>query len=117
MIVRLGDSLRTEGVGGNDIGACYEIGTMYIGNDIRTGNREYIIITLQLPGDIHKAIPAEIYFPEAVGLNLRSHRSIEDENAILNYIVKSTIHYSLITILFTYTPSSPYPFPFGLLFP
>ena len=70
---------------------------MDIGNDVRSRQREHIIIALQLSGDVIKTVSPKVCLPETILLDLRSHRSIEDENPFLDYIVKSN-HYSLITI-------------------
>lgn len=57
---------------------------------VRTSQREHIVVTLQQSRHILKAVSPEVLFSETVGLDLRSHCTIENKNPFFHNIVKST---------------------------
>ena len=58
-------------------------------NHIGTRQRENIVVTLQLAFNMRKTVSSEVCFRKTVCLYLRTHRPIENEYPVLDYIVKS----------------------------
>ena len=61
---------------------------MDICDDIRSGQRKHVIVTFQLSSQIHKTVSPEICLRETIGLYLRPHRTVEDEDPLSDDIVK-----------------------------
>ena len=90
MIVCLRDALAAERVGGDNIGTHFEILTMDICDDVRTSQGKHVVVAFQQTCHILKTVSPEILFSEAIALYLRSHRTIQHEDSLFYYVVKST---------------------------
>ena len=76
-VLLLGDAVRAEGIGLDDIGPGRDVGRMHGRDDIRPRQVQALVIALQGDGRIHEKTLPEIVFRQAVTLNLGAHRSIQ----------------------------------------
>ena len=78
-VLLLGDAVRAEGIGLDDIGPGGDIGLMHGRDDIRPREVQALVVTLQGNGRIHKGTLPEIVFRQAVTLNLGTHRPVQPQ--------------------------------------
>ena len=70
-----------EGVGFENVGAGVEKLTMYVSNDLRSRNRQEIVIAFEIAGPVAESITAKVILAETVALDHRPHRAIEQHDA------------------------------------
>ena len=81
LIIGLADLGRAERVGQDDIGAGLHIGARDFLQRLRAGNRQDVVIALQVAGVIGELVVAEIVLGEAVILDHGAPGAIEDQDA------------------------------------
>jgi hopanoid biosynthesis associated radical SAM protein HpnH len=80
-VVRHRDGRRAERVRLDEIGAGFEIRLVNGRDDIRPRQVQKVIVPAQRRGPVGKPRPTEVFFRQAVGLDHRAHRAIEDQDA------------------------------------
>ena len=81
------DALSIKGIGADDVGSGFEIVTMDVADDVGAADIEQVIVALLRSGKLQRT--AKIFLGEAIGLNGRTHGSIEDKNALADEVVNS----------------------------
>ena len=87
-IVGHGDRLRVERVRLDDVGAGLEVGPMDLFDHLRLGQRKEIVRPFEIARMIGKLRAAIRALVQPVALDHRSHRAIEDQNALLQGVEK-----------------------------
>ena len=80
-VIGLRGARGVEGVGLDDVGAGFEIGTVDAADDLRPGQDQHIVIAFQIlpvPGETLTAI---VGLDETMALHHGAHGAIEDEKA------------------------------------
>ena len=77
MIVSHRDTLATEGIGRNNISPCLQVPPVNILNDIRPCQRQNVIITLHLSGNIQKPVAPEILLRKMIALDHGTHGTVQ----------------------------------------
>ncbi len=88
-VIGHGNGVGIEGVSGDDIGPGFEERPMDGGNRIRPCNREQVVAALQIPGMIGKLRTSKFRLAETELLNHRTHRPVEDQNALGEKILET----------------------------
>jgi hypothetical protein len=81
VVVGHGDAGAAEGVGFGNVGAGLEVLAVNLLDDVGTGEREQVVVALQVVGEILEAFPAVVFLGEIVALNHRAHRPVEHQDA------------------------------------
>ena len=81
-VLLLGDPVRAEGIGFNDVGPGGYVGLVYGRNDVRPRQVQALVVALQGNGRIRKDTLPEIFFRQAVTLNLGAHRPIQPQHLL-----------------------------------
>ena len=76
------DALRVEGVGLEEVGARLEVGAVHPADDLRLGDRQQVVVALLVVGVVGEPLPAVVGLGQAVPLDHRAHRPVEDEDAL-----------------------------------
>ena len=79
-VVLLGDAVRVEAVGGDDVGARVEKARMDAVDDLRAGQAEEVVVSDQLALVVRIPLAPEILFVELVGLDRGSHGAVQDQH-------------------------------------
>ena len=87
-VVGLGDRGRREGVGLENVRAGHGVGEMDVLDRLRLGQRQKVVVALQMAFARQKALAAEMALGEAERLDLRAHRPVEHENAPLRRLAQ-----------------------------
>ncbi len=82
-VVGLGDRRRGERIGFEDIRPSHGVGEMDVLDRLRLGQRQEVVVTLQVALARQKTLAAEMALGEAERLDLRAHRPVENQNAPL----------------------------------
>jgi hypothetical protein len=89
-VVGLRDRRRIEGVRFDDVGAGGEVLGVHAANDVGPGQRQEVVVALEvvrMRGEtricVQSARSAVVGFAEAVALDHRPHRTVEDEESAL----------------------------------
>src|SRR6202012_3713023 len=69
VVVGLGDGGGGEGVGLADVGAGGVIGVVQLGDDVRPGQTQKVVVALQRIGVILEPLAAEVLFAEVIALD------------------------------------------------
>ena len=80
-VVGLRDGGRTESVGLDDVGAGSQIAGMDLGNHLRTGDREQLVVAFDVVGEVGQPLAAIVGFGELVALDHGAHGTVEDQDA------------------------------------
>ncbi len=83
IVIGLCDAGAAESIGLDNVGARFEIGAVDLFDDLRLGEGEQVIITLDILAPSGKAVAAVARLIEGVALYHGAHGPIDDENAIL----------------------------------
>ncbi len=81
-IVGLRDAVGVERVGLDDVGAGLEIGAVDLLDHVGAGDHQQVVIALQVVGMIDEAPATVIRLAEAVALDHRPPRAVENEDAL-----------------------------------
>ena len=81
-VVGLGDAGRGERVGLEDVRAGHRIGEVDVLDRLRLGQRQQVVVALQMAFAADEALAAEMLLLEREALNLRAHRAVEDQDAL-----------------------------------
>ena len=81
-VIGLGDAGGGKRIGLEDVRACHRVGEQDILDRLRLRQRQEIVVALQMTFAADETIAAEVTLVEREVLNLRSHRAVEDENAL-----------------------------------
>ena len=81
-VVGLGDAGRGERVGGDDVGPGGKVGRVRRLHGRRLRQAEEVVVAPHVTRVIGEARPAEVALAEAVALEHRPHRPVEDENPV-----------------------------------
>ena len=92
VIVGLRNTLRGEGVGGNQVCSRLQVSAIDIRDDFRTSEVEHIVVTLHLSRRILETLATEILFRQVILLNLRTHGTVENQNPLLHNLSYGLAH-------------------------
>lgn len=81
-VVSLADGRGTERIGLNDVGTGRKIVGVNFFDDVGTREAEEIVVALEVVREVREAGATEIGFLQGVGLDHRTHRAIEDGDAL-----------------------------------
>jgi hypothetical protein len=81
MVVGLGDGRGAEGVGLDDIGAGGEVVGVDLGDEVGAGEREQVVVALEVVRVGAEAVAAEVRLGERVRLDHRAHGAVEHDDA------------------------------------
>ncbi len=81
-VIGLGDAGRGEGVGLENVGAGLRIGEVDRLDRLGLGQRQQVVVALQVAGAGGEALAAEMCFFELEALHLGPHRAVEHEDAL-----------------------------------
>jgi hypothetical protein len=82
------DRLRVEGVGLDDVRAGLEVLAMHVVEHGGVGDRQHVARALEIARMVREALAAERCLVQPVGLDLRAHRAVEDEDAAGEEVAK-----------------------------
>ena len=99
-VVGLRNALRVEGVGLDDVGSCFEIAFVYVGDDIRTCEAQHVVVALHLPVGIGKASASEVGFGQSVLLNDSTHCTVENQDSFFDNMKDVGSHVCVYSKLF-----------------
>src|SRR5690606_22266232 len=63
-------------------GAGVEVGAVDLLDRFRLGEREQIVVALEVAGPVREALAAEVGLAEALALDERAHRAVDDEETV-----------------------------------
>jgi hypothetical protein len=78
----LSDPGGTEGVRLDDVGARLQVGVVDAGHHVGTGEDQHLVVAGEVAGVIPESLAAEVGLGEALGLDHRTHRAVDDEDAL-----------------------------------
>ena len=87
-VVALGDPGGAEGVGLADVGARLKVSVMQAGDDVRPGQAEDVVVTLQLAIVIGETVAAKVGLGQPLALDHHAPGAVEDENALLRRLLQ-----------------------------
>ena len=87
-VVGLGDRGRGKGVGLEDVRAGHGVGEMDVLDRLRLGQRQKVVVPLQMAFARHEPVAAEMGLGEAELLDLRAHRAVENEDPPLRRLAQ-----------------------------
>jgi hypothetical protein len=76
------DGLRAEGIGLDNVRAGFEIGAVYFGYNVRARQVEQVVVALLVLRPVFEAIASIGGFVQLVPLQRRSHRAVNDDDAL-----------------------------------
>ena len=82
-IIGLGDGLRVEGVGLDDVGAGLQIGVVDLADDVRLGQHKQIVVALQIVAMVLEARAPIARLVQLIALDHGAHGAVEDQDALL----------------------------------
>ena len=82
-VIGLGNGRRIEGVGLDDVGPGVEKTAMDVGDDPGPGDRQQVVVALQVRGMVGEPPAPEISFFELVLLDHGAHGAVEHQDAFL----------------------------------
>ena len=80
-VVGLRDDRRTKGIGLDDVCAGSQIVGMNLGNHLRTGDREQLVVAFDVVGEVGQPLAAVVGLGELVALDHGAHGAVEDQDA------------------------------------
>ena len=87
LVVRHRDGSGIEGIGLDQICAGCQILRVNLLDDLWLGEREQIVVPLQIVGPVLKPFAAVVYFPQFVTLDHRPHRPVDDDDSFAQEIL------------------------------
>ena len=78
----LGDAGGAEGVGLDDVRACFQEAAVDVADHRWLGEREEVAVVQQIFFRVFEAFAADVRFGHAVGANGSAHRTVDDGNAV-----------------------------------
>ncbi len=88
-VVALGDGVRVERVGLDDVGARLEVLAVNAADHVRPRQHEHVAVALEvvrMPGEL---LAAEVRLLELVALDHRAHRAVQDQEALRQGAIES----------------------------
>jgi hypothetical protein len=82
-VVGLGDTGRREGVRRDDVRPSRQVRVVDGPDHVRAGQREEVVVAAQVAGMVAEPFSAEIRFGQAVALNQRPRRAVQDKDPLL----------------------------------
>lgn len=82
LVVGLRDAIGVERIRLDDVGASSQVLLVDLGDDLRTGQDEQLVIAFQILRGVSKQLAAVVVFREPVTLNTGAHRTVDDEDAV-----------------------------------
>ena len=79
-VVALSDAVGVEGIGLDQVGPGFKVGRVDGANDVGLGQRQQVVVALQVAGPVGEALAAEVGLAQAVLLDHRAHGPVEDED-------------------------------------
>ncbi len=81
-VIGLSDAGAGKGVGLDDVCARLEVLAMNGLNRVGLGQNQHVVVALERQLVVGKALPAKIFLAPFVGRSERTHRAIENQNAL-----------------------------------
>jgi len=82
VVVRLGDGVGVEGVGLDDVAARGQVLGVDVGDDLRLGQHEEVVVAAQLLVVVREPLAAVVGLRRPVALDHRPHRAVEQHDAL-----------------------------------
>ena len=74
------DPVGVERVGLDEVAACIEVGPVDVGDDLRLGDRQQVVVALEVLTPVGEPGPAIVGLGELVALDEGAHRAVQDED-------------------------------------
>ena len=88
----LGDSGGAEGVGLDDIRTGLEVGLVDVADDLRLGERQQIVVALQVARPVLEAFPPVAVLVQLVALDHGPHGPVQDQDAFFEQLFECFHH-------------------------
>ena len=82
-VVGHGDGGGVEGVGLDDVRAGLEVRAVDVRDDLRPGEREEVVVPLEVPRPVGEPLAAVVPLVEPVGLDHRPHGAVQHQDPLL----------------------------------
>ena len=81
-VVGLGDARGIEGVGFQDVGAGIQVGLLDLGDDLRLGQQQQVVVALDVARPVGETLATVVRFFQPIALDHGAHAAVEDEDAL-----------------------------------
>ena len=97
-ILLLADSVGRESVSGYDVGACLDVKSVDILDDLGCRQAENVVVASQRNRMRSEAFAVKVFGRQPKLLNLRAHSTVQNEDALsqqVPYVLKSLFHFRM----------------------
>jgi len=88
-VIRLRDRVGVERVGLDDVGARAQVGAVHVADDVRSREREDVVVAAQVAAVRTQPLAAEGGLVEAPLLDHRAHRPVEQHDALARQVLQA----------------------------
>jgi len=81
-VVRLGDAVGAEGVGDGDVGPRLEVGVVGLGDELRPGQADQLVVALEIKRVVAESLAAEVRLGQPPVLEPGAHGAVDHQDAL-----------------------------------